>query len=161
MAIIIRRGIPADLKTVQHLNQELFKFEHDHGFYSDDSFNLDWPFEEAGRKYFHECLSASAISVVFIAEVDDKSVGYLAAAYSDKAFRSTNPIAELENMYVDEVYRRQGLGSRLVDSFKEWAKDNDVARIRVGAFSANDQALGFYRKCGFNDLEIHLEQRLS
>jgi GNAT superfamily N-acetyltransferase len=160
MAIIIRRGNSTDLATVQHLNKELFEFEHRQGFYPDDSFNLNWPYEE-GTKYFEECLSPSPGSAVFIAEAQGKAVGYLCAASSSRAWRSVNPIAELENMYVDESYRRQGVGSLLVESFKEWAKDNGAARIRVGAFSKNVRALGFYHKCGFRDLEIHLEQSLD
>jgi ribosomal protein S18 acetylase RimI-like enzyme len=63
-------------------------------------------------------------------------------------------------MYVEEAYRRQGVGGRLVDAFKAWAQEEDVAYVRVGAYASNHKALAFYRRCGFKDLEIHLEQKV-
>jgi GNAT superfamily N-acetyltransferase len=157
MTITIRRGESSDLETVQNLNKSLFDYEHSNGFYPDDSFNVNWPYEEAGTNYFKECLSPTLTSIVFMAETNGKPVGYIAGVYSNKAYRSKNPIAEIENMYVEEAYQHQGIGSRLVDTFTDWTKDNKVARIRVGAFAANEKALIFYRKCGFHELEIHLE----
>jgi GNAT superfamily N-acetyltransferase len=159
--ITIRRGRPQDLAAVQSLNQALFQHEHDQGFYSGERFNLNWPYEQAGINYFVSCLSDSPSSAVFVAEDKGQVVGYLAAAYAAKAFRAQNPIGELENMYVEEPYRRQGVGMQLVNAFKDWARQNHVAYIRVGAYAANHLALAFYRKCGFTDLETHMEQKVD
>jgi GNAT superfamily N-acetyltransferase len=156
--ISIRRGIPSDLADVQRLNRALFQYEHDHGYYSDNSYNLNWPYEEAGTKYFTDCLSGRPDRVVFIVEASGKAVAYLAASYATKPFRSQNPIGELDNMFVEEAYRHQGVGTQLVEAFKGWARESQVARIRVGAFAHNSPALAFYRRLGFTDTELHLEQ---
>jgi GNAT superfamily N-acetyltransferase len=158
--ITIRRGHPSDLPEIQRLNQALFQYERDQGFYDGGRFNLNWPYEAAGTKYFTGCLSDSASSAVFIAEDNARAIGYLAAAYYTKAYRVQNPIGELENMFVEETYRGQGVGGKLVAAFQAWARHEDVAYIRVGAFALNHKALVFYRKSGFSDLEIHLEQKI-
>ena len=85
-------------------------------------------------------------------------VGYLACSYYERTYRSQNPIGYLDNMFVDESQRSQGVGGQLVDAFKSWAFEHHVARIQVGAFVGNSRALAFYRRHGFQDLEVYLEQ---
>jgi GNAT superfamily N-acetyltransferase len=161
MKLLIRRGLPADLKLVQNLNHQLFKFEHDHQFYPDDSFNLNWPYEETGSKYFTELLSESSASRVFIAQVDKQAIGYLAAAVTDLSYRLPSQVAQLENMFVVESSRRTGAGRALVTAFIDWAKTMAAGHLRVGAFASNHNALKFYRACGFSDQELVLEQPIT
>jgi hypothetical protein len=89
--ISILRGKPDDLPEIQRLNQALFKYEHDQGFYNGERFNLNWPYEEAGTSYFIRCLSGQPSSVVFVASENGRTIGYLAAAYYAKAFRAQTP----------------------------------------------------------------------
>lgn len=173
--ITIRPAIPADLAAIQRLNTDLFAYEHDHGFYVDDSFDLDWPLSPAGTAYFTEFLSPDNPSrVAFIAEQTAeltaevpattpaaRPIGYLAAAYYDRPYRRPHRIAHLENIFVEADLRRQGVGARLVSAFKAWARESQAARLRVEAFAPNHPALAFYRRQGFSDLEIVLEQSLG
>jgi GNAT superfamily N-acetyltransferase len=158
MKLEIRRGRPSDLELVQQLNHLLFKFEHDHHFYPDDSFNLNWPYEAAGTNYFTDLLSASAGSIVLISQLSHQPVGYLAASVSNKSFRRPRTVAELENMFVIDQYRRTGAGRALMTAFKDWASSMRAGHLRVAAFAGNDNALKFYRACGFLDQEVVLEQ---
>jgi GNAT superfamily N-acetyltransferase len=155
----IVRATEKDLATVQHLNHELFIYERAHGFYAGDSYTLDWPLEEAGTKYFRDRLTDKT-SAVFLAIQDGTAVGYICGSYEKKAYRNQNPVAEVENMFVAESVRHQGVGRQLVQTFTVWAKENKVAYLRVAAFAKNDKALSFYHDCGFFDSEIHLEQAL-
>lgn len=156
----IRRGTPADLAAVQRLNHELFKYEHDQGFYAGDSYNLNWPFEAAGTTYFQDALTDSPTTAVFVAEADGRLVGYLAAGYTTRAYRTQNPIGELENMFVAAEFRGRGVGTQLVAAFLEWARAAGVAHVRVGAFAQNHPAIGFYHRQGFQDDQVYLEQPL-
>ena len=159
--VSIRKGSLLDLAEVQRLNQALFQHEREQRFYSGDSFNLKWPYEEAGAKYFKDCLSGTPASVVFIAEANGQTAGYLAATCAAKSFLGYKRVAELDNMFVEARFRSQGTGSKLVDTFKSWALQNQASSIRVGAFALNHRALKFYRRHGFADREIYLEQLLS
>ncbi len=156
---IIRPATNKDFTSVQQLNAELFRFEdglsgHDH------SRNLDWPNTDFAIKYFQKCCATEGGYAAFIAECNSQIIGYLASAISTKLYLATNPIAEIENMFIKEAYRQQGIGSQLVAAFKDWATDQGAHRLKVGAFAYNHSALNFYRKHGFTDFEVILEQPL-
>ena len=153
----IRFGTIADLADVQRLNQALFRYEHAQGFH-DDVYNQDWPFQPAGINYFTECLKGERNQAVFIAEANGQPAGYLAASCRSFAYIRTNPVAEIENMFVEETHRGHGVGTALIDAFKDWALSLGAARLKVGAFVPNAPALAFYRKNGFTDFELVLEQ---
>ena len=158
--MIIRRGALADLPDVQRLNQELFQHEHDAQFYDDESYNLNWPYEEGGIKYFTECLGENPTAALFLAVDEGRAVGYLAASFYNRTYRSHNPVGYLDNMYVDPEHRSAGVGTALIDAFKTWAKDNQVLIVRVSAMARNHRAQSFYRKNGFTDREVTLEQSI-
>lgn len=44
---------------------------------------------------------------------------------------------DLFSLHVAPQWRGQGIGSRLVESFVSWARDRDVSRLRVTAYTAN------------------------
>jgi GNAT superfamily N-acetyltransferase len=157
METLLRRATIEDLAKIQSLNQSLFQFEHDSGFYQGDSYNLNWPYEAAGTNYFTNSLSDNPTDIVFVAEVKRDIIGYLAGAFTSRAYRTANPIAEIENMFVEQAHRHHGIGKALVYAFMEWCRVNKVASVRVGAFASNHKAVAFYRSCGFNESELYLE----
>ena len=161
MPTTIRPGHNIDLPDVQRLNNALFKYEHAAGYYLDDSFNLEWSYANPGIRYFTERLSGKAGNAVFLAIMSGETIGYLAGSYQVLSYRSVNPVAEIENMFVDENVRRQGVGKQLLDAFLKWCAENSVSRIRVDAFTPNMQALKFYQKCGFVNAEVVLEKGLN
>jgi GNAT superfamily N-acetyltransferase len=158
--VTIRRAIPADMAEMQRLNKALYTYENSHRLY-EDSFDLEWTYSEAGNKYFRELLSDVPNSTAFVAESDGKVIGYLAAGYREIIYRAGSPVAEIENMCVEEGSRRSGVGRALVETFKQWAEARGAKRLRVTAFAGNAIAISFYRKCGFHDFELTLEQEAS
>jgi len=156
----IRRGNLRDSPTVQRFNQALFEYEHDSRFYEGDTFNLNWPYEADGIKYFTECLDESPGAALFLAEDDGRAIGYLAASYYSRSYRTVNPIGYLDTLYVAEPARGRGVGTALIAAFKEWAAYHKVEQVRVSACALNRHALAFYHKNGFTDLDIVMEQPL-
>jgi GNAT superfamily N-acetyltransferase len=161
MIITTRRASPGDLAEVQRLNQALFRYEHDSGFYLGELYNQDWPYHPDGISYFTDCLGNNPANVIFLAELNHVPIGYLAASYATKSFWRENPVAEIDNMYIEDDYRGQGAGSELIALFKDWARTNGVARIRVGALAANSKAINFYHRNGFENDEVVLGQLLT
>lgn len=53
----------------------------------------------------------------------------------------------IELLWVDEAYRGNDIATQLMDNMEQYAKDNDLNRIKLetGSF----QALDFYKKRGF------------
>lgn len=63
-------------------------------------------------------------------------------------------------MFVEAEYRDKGIGGQLVQAFIEWARAAGAARLRVGAFAKNSEAIRFYERNAFEPHELILEQSL-
>jgi ribosomal protein S18 acetylase RimI-like enzyme len=82
-----------------------------------------------------------------IISVDSVDVGF-AGWHNLYACQSAERGIELQNLYVDEKYRGQKLGLRLVLEVVRDAIKFDCAEIKVGLRKENITALEFYRKLG-------------
>ena len=112
MDIIIKKADIENLKEIQELNNQLFKLEYDN---FDPSLKVGWPFEKEGIEYFSDMLTNE---IVFIALVDDIIVGYLAGSINVESSYVTKTLAELDNMFILESYRKYGIGTKLINEFK-------------------------------------------
>ncbi len=131
-----------------------------HEFCTRLEYNLDWTYSEAGLKYFQKRVTSDS-AIVLVAEVEGNVVGYILAFINSYTFRKVNPIAEVENMFIDEEYRRSGIGSKLMAELKKIAKERGVRRLKVEAVAQNAKAINFYRSCGFETFETILEMKLD
>jgi aminoglycoside 6'-N-acetyltransferase I len=157
MSAKIRAATPADLADIQRLNAELFKYEDSLDVF-DHSRNLDWSYSDAGLQNFRRCIAGQDGLVAFVAAQDGRVTGYLTASLYSKTWMATNPIAEINNLYVDPKYRRHGAGSGLMTAFKDWARGQRAQRLRVEGLTANHPAMAFYAYHGFKNVETVLEQ---
>ena len=58
--------------------------------------------------------------------------------------------AELEGVFVDRAYRRQGIASALVRACMAWAADAGATTIRLEVRASNSAALALYQRYGFS-----------
>jgi GNAT superfamily N-acetyltransferase len=156
-AVTIRTATPADFPDIQRLNADLFKFE---ASLNDNSRNLDWPYTDYAINYFKKCCASQDSFIAFVAE-SNHIVGYLAASMYTKNWMTANPIAEIDNMFIESGHRTQGVGSGLMEAFKAWALSRGAQRLKVGALTANHPAISFYQRHGFKAIELYLEQPLA
>lgn len=63
--------------------------------------------------------------------------------------------ATIEDMIVDEKYRGQGLGEKILKDLIRWAKDNNVGIIELTTNPKRTAANGLYRKIGFAQFETN------
>lgn len=61
---------------------------------------------------------------------------------------STKISGKIEVLFVDEEYRRTGLGVKLMDSAMEWFGENHINEIELTVVYGNE-AVSFYEKFGF------------
>ena len=145
MKIDIRKANMNDLIHIQNLNNSLFDLEYNN---YDSTLKLGWPFEKEGEEYLIDRIKNN---LVFVAEIDEKIVGYLAGSVLEEMSYTIEAFAELDNMCVDTNYRGYGIGSKLIDEFKNYCKNLGVENIKVTAYAQNKQAINFYMKNGFQD----------
>ena len=65
---------------------------------------------------------------------------------------------ELDNIFVEEACRGEGIGRQLVQTFIEWSTANGATRTMVSAYFLNEKAITFYKKVGFEPLTLKLVQ---
>lgn len=144
-----------DLETILSLNHELFKFETRFSM----TYNLDWTHSDRGKEVFLRRL-ASEEGIVLIAKDKDKAIGYICGYVASFSFRSINPIATIENMFVQEGYRGRKIGSVLIKDFRKRAREKGAKRIRVDACYENQTAIQFYKSSGMDEFILVLEGNL-
>ena len=70
-----------------------------------------------------------------------------------------NNILILEALYVDEEFRKQGVGKLLLNAFENWAKNKyDDYVIEITYISSNENAKRFYEKMGYATSKITLRK---
>lgn len=152
--ITVRYGTIDDVKILQDLNDEIFV---DNAKYDSD-LRLDWAQSEEGRKYFTNLVNNKE-ALCLIAEDGDKKVGYLAASPKEIDYRKSKYF-EVENMGVSPEYRSQGIGKLLLQKCFDYAKQNGFQKAFVISYANNIKAVEFYKRNGFEPIDISLEREL-
>ena len=84
---------------------------------------------------------------IFVAELDNKVVGYVhLSAYECIYYESMKNVLAL---VVDENYRKQGIGQRLMRAGEEWAEETGSKGIRLSSGFNRTDAHQFYQHCGY------------
>ena len=157
MQVVIRKAKSDELRLIQDMNYKLFVWDHDR----DPALNIQWPYEEAGEKYFKEKISGES-GVCFVAEENGRLLGYVAGRVDTQIDKTDTLLrSELENIYIEESARSNGVGKRLTEAFIDWCKENGSQSTVVSAYSSNTDAVIFYESCGFKPYALKLEKHLD
>ncbi|MDE7553477.1 N-acetyltransferase [Bacillus cereus] len=81
--------------------------------------------------------------VIYIALLHNQIIGFIVLK------KNWNHYAYIEDITVDKKYRTLGVGKRLVDQAKKWAKEGNMPGIMLETQNNNVAACKFYEKCGF------------
>jgi ribosomal protein S18 acetylase RimI-like enzyme len=79
-----------------------------------------------------------------VAEEDGRLIAFL-----DAELEPWRGVLKVFNLLVDEQYRRQGIGTNLMQKALDFAIDSKCRAISVEAQATNWPALSFYTKMGF------------
>jgi ribosomal-protein-alanine N-acetyltransferase len=94
------------------------------------------------RDHFLYELQTSRISKTMVLEIEGKIAGYV-------GLWLLHPEIHVTNMTVSTVYRKQGLGTKLMDYVMNLALESKFKVITLEVRHNNDAALALYRKFGF------------
>lgn len=67
-------------------------------------------------------------------------------------------IGEIDSLYVEKEYRKQGIGSQLMERALEWLDKNKVKSKIIAVGDGNENIIDFYNYYGFQVRKIILEQ---
>ena len=150
----IRIATIEDLKTIQELNNSLFELEKEN---YDSTLVRDWPLTEEGKEYFSDLINNH---YVIVATINDEIVGYLAGSINEKGSYEEIQYGEINNMLVKDEYRGYRVGKHLINSFKEYCKNNNIENLKVTASFKNKKAIDFYLRNGFEEFNLTLTTKI-
>lgn len=97
-------------------------------------------------------------SFLDIVDVDQKIVGFI--TYSIRTvIRYPKPIIEVEELFVDTDFRRQGLGKKLIKHVLEFAKENNCEYVFLASSKEREPAHKFYKSMGFDEYALHFRRK--
>ncbi len=148
----IRPYQPTDLARIQEITVNSFggvsidrNIEEQFGFVA----GKDWTQRKA-RDVTTDCEVHP--EGVFVAESDGEVAGYI----TTRLDRFTG-IGRIPNLAVDEKYRGQGLGSRLIEFAIEWMREQGMAMAKIETLDQNERGQALYPRFGFREVarQIH------
>lgn len=106
------------------------------------------PVQEAEHDddHWEQLAEAGDEAAVYVATDGEEWVGMAAGRWFDRE----RAIAQLWGMWVDPARRGEGIGARLVDAVRGWARQHEARFVRLGVIEGS-AAIGLYERLGFVD----------
>jgi len=133
MLLTIRDAKTSDFSSVLNLIEELAIFENEPNA-------VDVSVEELQNDYNNNQFSC------LVAEVDNKIVGV--ALYYNRYSTWKGKTIHLEDLIVNDKYRRNGIGKGLLKEVVEKAKAENLRRVEWCVLDWNTNAIKFYESVG-------------
>jgi len=94
---------------------------------------------------------------IFLIDIEDNEiVGYISAYI----FNILNEI-QINGLYVKENYRRQKIGTNLLNAVLKIASDKNIDRIKLYTYSQNESLIKFYENFGFEEIKKEFSYTLK
>ena len=113
---------------------------------------LQPPDEEAQKRLRLDCLSDKPKYRAFIGKIGDRAVSYIIYLFTYSSFLAL-PTLYLEDIFVLQEYRRNGVGEKMFKYIKQVAKREGCGRIEFTVLTWNKSAQEFYEKNGAKRLD--------
>lgn len=153
--LVIRKATINDLEDILLLSDGLTLSDLPY----DKEVDVDWAHTEVGKKFYEDKINEVS-GICLVAEAEGKLIGYIVADRKYMASYRKVTAAELINIYVVEKYRSKGVGKKLMDAFKDWAKSLGVDKVAVNVFALNEKGINFYKREGFLPQDLTLEMHI-
>lgn len=102
--------------------------------------------------------------VGYVYEKNDLVAGFVIAQLQTsppyECFKQLNSVY-LMDIVVDEHYRGQGIGAKLIDKIKDWSFRNDVDYLELSVLAKNKKAYQLYLREGFVPYNMSMRSKLK
>ena len=146
----IRKAKKEDMKDIQDLRYLLAKHEKSLGL------NIavpEWGYTEVGKKDLEYFLNEQYI---YVAEENEKIVGFITAEIFKKKAWYTVQLGSINNIFVLEEYRNQGIGKALIKTVIDALKEVGITNVQLDTYNKNDKAIKFYEGLGFEKCNLQM-----
>ena len=94
---------------------------------------------------------------IFVVEEDSIIVGFIVLEIRERK----NKTIWVDELYVDDNYRKKGYGKKLMDYAYAFAKENACARVELNCWTFNEGANKFYNNLGYIEQRIVYEKEVN
>ncbi len=130
-SFIVRQAIISDAKDIYYINKT--------------SLGYDYDLEKQKAKI--QAVLNDSTQVIFVAETNNKVVGYIHLVNYDVIYADN--FKNCLGLAVDNDYKRNGIGSALLNQAEIWAKENGAVGIRLCSGVEREKAHQFYQSQGY------------
>lgn len=151
---ILRPAKPEDWEVLNELCRQVHSL---HVTWRPDIFrSVDVPYQ---MEYLQEDIRNDAI---YCAEMDGKIVGCVRVYTwcTNGAGSVPSKVMDIDDITIDENYRHQGIGQRIMADLKEIAAERGCNDIQLSVYPQNQAAIRFYEACGFQVRNIRYQMYL-
>lgn len=144
---------------IRNVNQkdfnELFELVMENMVYHMKLTKLNWePISKIRKAEFSELKKdlKNPKTKIFVYEIQGKIVGYVNCSLQGKnPYTKTKKKGEINDLFVLEKYRKQGIGKALIKKAISFFKSKNVKNISISVNSNNIPTLRVYEKLGFKE----------
>ena len=137
----VRRAGPQDRGEVARLYVELKRHHREL-----DADNPRYRVPDASWSKRAKTVLADPATTVFLAEVEERVVGFLELTFAQKPWGIS---CEVETLVVEERYRGRGCGRALMLEAERRAQEEGARGMRVDVLAANPEGRRFYEGLGY------------
>ena len=106
--------------------------------------------------------SAIADRSLYVAKIDGMVVGYVSTQIriTDRPGRVKRKIMMIDEFAVHELCRGRGIGTSMMMDIRALAKAFRCTDLQLNVYPQNDDAVGFYQRCGLMIQKISMQCKL-
>jgi len=99
---------------------------------------------------------------LYVAKVNGIAAGYVLLKIRDYDWTGVvrRKVMVIDEFCVEELCRGQGIGSEMMEDVRALAKAFRCTDLQLGVYPQNDDAVGFYQKCGFTIRSIDMQRKV-
>ena len=99
---------------------------------------------------------------LYVAKLDGTVVGYVLLKMKnyEGPGHVTRKVMVVDEFCVHESCRGNGIGKRMMEETRALAKAFRCTDMQLGVYPQNDDAVGFYQKCGFTIRSIDMQRKV-
>ncbi len=99
---------------------------------------------------------------LYVARIGGVIAGYVSVKMRDYDWPGVvrRKVMVVDEICVDELCRGQGIGTEMMEDVRALAKAFRCTDMQLGVYPQNDDAVGFYQKCGFTIRSIDMQRKV-
>ena len=99
---------------------------------------------------------------LYVAKMEGMTVGYVSVKIRNYDWPGVvkRKVMIVDELCVDELCRGHGIGTEMMEDIRALAKAFRCTDLQLGVYPQNDDAVGFYQKCGFTIRSIDMQRKV-